>query len=136
MGQTISWARRLSALGTILAVRLRGTFVGSDGHGQRYFRLTTKDWAGRESRLVLYAGEPEASKIPPVWRVWLSHADGELTRAEKVVVHAWQKTHLANQTGTEGASLPSGHVLGNLGRSRILKVFCAGGYRAWTPPTA
>ncbi len=111
MGEKISWLRRLSSLGTLFTIRLFGAFVGSDGHGQQYFRLSIKDWAGRESRLVLYAGVPEASKIPPVWRVWLSHGDEGLSRSGEIVVHAWQKAHIPNLTGSGAALFPPGYFL-------------------------
>lgn len=46
---------------------LGGCFVGSDGHGRRYFQVPMKDWAGCESRLVLY---PEKRKL----RAWVPPA--------------------------------------------------------------
>ncbi len=73
MEKRLSLVRRFSQIGTFLQAHLRGELVGIDGNGRKYFRLRAQDWAGRESRWVLYEGEPEAGRIPPTWRAWLQH---------------------------------------------------------------
>jgi len=145
MTETFSLIRRSSALGTILLTRFFGREVGQDEDGQRYFRSHFKDWAGRETRWVLYAGEPEASKVPPAWRAWLQHlCDAPPEQDAKRLLpkgsscgYVWLKPHVPNLTGSEAASLPSGHVLRRLGapesKAQKLKVLLRETW-AWTPP--
>ena len=67
-------------LGTRLLTWLRGEYVGIDSLGNRYYRdkrpralLRGGGRASREKRWVVYAGEPEGSKVPPEWHAWLHH---------------------------------------------------------------
>ncbi len=77
-----------------------------------------------QKRWVLYNGEPDPTKIPPEWHIWLHYiADTPLSEGQK---RPWQKPHMPNKTGTLDAwMLPS---LKGGGRP------CAtGDYEAWTP---
>ncbi len=142
MFESFSWIRRLSQAGTVLITRLSGVKVGQDSFGNSYYSLFRRQGlSGKERRWVLYAGEPEASKIPPEWYAWMHHmAERPLPIVcdqplPNVVVkrYGWQKPHHPNLTGTEAALIPSGYGLNLLieGRSRKAPPT----YQAWTPPT-
>ncbi len=106
-----------------------GSLVGADALGNRYFRSAAKGQWGREPRWVLYAGEDEASLVPAEWHGWLHHR-AALPPTETPMVHRpWQKPHIPNLTGTEGAYRPPGHTLEGARRARA-----TGDYEAWTPP--
>ena len=52
----------------------------------------------------MYKGEPEASKIPAEWHIWLHHtADAPIPDSAR---KAWQKPHIENMTGTADAWVP------------------------------
>lgn len=107
----------------------RGSLVGTDGLGNRYFRSAVKGQWGREPRWVLYAGEDEASLVPAEWHGWLHHRAALPPTEAPVVRHAWQKPHVPNLTGTEGAYRPPGHTLEGGRRAPA-----TGDYEAWSPP--
>lgn len=135
--ENFSFIRRLSQFGTLLQTRLCGVEVGQDSFGNRYYRersrpktqaesSTMKNF--REKRWVIYAGEPEASKVPPEWHIWLHHtADAPLPEASPFH-KSWQKPHQANQTGTSEAYAPPGHLLKGGRRGKA-----TGDYQAWNP---
>ena len=57
-------------IATRLYTWLRGVAVGHDAFGNTYYRDKTgaTRYAGkRQKRWVLYAGEAEATKVPPEW---------------------------------------------------------------------
>ncbi len=75
-------------LGTRLLTWLRGDYVGIDSLGNRYYREKGRralprggGRASREKRWVIYAGEPEGSKVPSEWHAWLHHTIDEVTAA-------------------------------------------------------
>ncbi len=117
-------------LGTRLFTMWRGERVGEDDAGNRYFR-DKKPRSGsragtRERRWVVYAGEVEASRVPPEWHAWLHHTTAEAPdgRAKR----AWQKEHRPNATGTAAAYRPPGHVLAGGTRQPA-----TGDYEPWRP---
>lgn len=100
-----------------------GVKVGEDAYGNIYYR-ERKASGFREKRWVMYAGEPEASKVPPEWHIWLHHtADAPIDTAKR---KAWQKPHLQNMTGTPDAWMPP--ALEGKDRPKA-----TGDYQAWTP---
>jgi NADH:ubiquinone oxidoreductase subunit len=109
-------------------VRGRGTVVGTDEFGNRYYRGPIGKW-GRESRWVLYANEDEASLVPPEWHGWLHHRAADPPTVTPPVHRSWQKPPAPNVTGTEAAYRPPGHTLEGARRARA-----TGDYQAWTPP--
>lgn len=120
----ISFIRRLSQFGTLLFTRLRGQEAGRDAFGNVYFRERSTPAGARQRRWVLYRGEPDPSKVPPEWHIWLHHtADAPLPPDTR---HAWQKPHIANMTGTPDAWLPP-----SLTGERRPKA--SGDYQAWQP---
>lgn len=106
---------------------LRGQQVGVDAMGNRYYRGRPRRGTKYERRWVIYAGEPDASKVPAQWHGWLHRQTDELpggTTRQK----PWQKEHKPNMTGTDQAYLPPGHVLKGGMRDKA-----TGDYEAWTP---
>ncbi len=69
MYEDFSLIRRLSQVGTKLHTKLQGLEEGADSFGNRYYRSRSRD----DRRWVIYAGEPEPTKIPPAWHIWLHH---------------------------------------------------------------
>lgn len=126
--ENFSLVRRLSQLGTILQTRLSGVEVGRDEFGNVYYRSRQTPKGEREKRWVIYAGEPEASKVPPEWHIWLHHtADAPLS--EKSSFHkSWQKPYQPNLTGTAEAYFPPGHTFAGGRRHKA-----TGDYQAWKP---
>jgi len=127
--ETFSFIRRLSQIGTLLQTRFCGEEVGHDAFGNRYFRdpkaaPNARKGGVREKRWVMYKGEPEASKIPPEWHIWLHHtADAPLLESSR---KKWQKPHIENMTGTPDAWLPPALE----GKARP---HATGDYQAWQP---
>ena len=65
-------------IGTRLFTWLNGEAVGTDRYGNRYFQ-DRKDRPGRRRRRwVMYAGTPDASKVPPEWHAWLERIRNNL----------------------------------------------------------
>ncbi len=112
---------------------LKGEEVGRDAQGNRYYRhkrggFTHKDSLRRERRWVVYAGEPEASRVPPEWHAWLHHTTDEIPPKEGIPRRPWMRDHLPNVSGTELAYRPPGHPLRGGRRPRT-----TGDYEAWSP---
>ncbi|HEY8611902.1 MAG TPA: NADH-ubiquinone oxidoreductase subunit NDUFA12 family protein [Roseomonas sp.] len=109
---------------------LTGRRIGTDSAGNVYFE-SRRDYMnyGRKRRWVVYAGEPEATTVPPEWHGWLHHSVASpLDTARRL---PWMKPHQPNVTGTPAAYRPyrpkgDGSVVGQRGPT-------AGDYEAWTP---
>ena len=112
-------------LGTWLYTKFKGQKVGEDDIGNVYYRSPRKRAGNREERWVVFAGEPEASIVPPEWHSWLHHTTDEPVKAER---EPWHKPHQCNLTGTEDAYLPPGHD--RMGGNRLV---ATGDYEAWSP---
>lgn len=116
--------------GTTFTLWRDGEFVGEDGFGNRYYRSRggkKHPAIGRERRWVIYAGEQEASKIPPGWHGWMHHRVDTPPSAETYQGFEWEKRHVENLTGTPGAYRPVGSTL-RPGDAKPM-----GDYEAWTP---
>lgn len=126
--ENFSLIRRISRLTTWLQTCFSGVEVGRDAFGNRYYREKNPTKGFREKRWVMYVGEPEASKVPAEWHIWLHHtADAPLS--ESSAFHKpWQKPHQENLTGTAGAYFPPGHTLAGGERPKA-----TGDYDAWKP---
>lgn len=93
-------------LGTRLMTRFKGVRVGEDAQGNVYYRNRDDS-----RRWVIYASEPEASKVPADWHGWLHRTFNE-NPAEAPLPHKpWEKPHHPNLTGTAEAYLPAGSIL-------------------------
>ena len=126
--QNFSFIRRLSQFGTMLQTRFCGIEAGRDAFGNRYYRSRHTPKGVREKRWVIYAGEPEASKVPPEWHIWLHHtADAPLPQTSSSA-KPWIKPHQQNLTGTPEAYLPPGHILAGGKRDKANS-----DYQAWKP---
>jgi NADH:ubiquinone oxidoreductase subunit len=104
---------------------LHGEPVGADAYGNRYFQAKRAPAAGRRRRWVVYAGTPDASKVPPEWHAWLHYTvDAPLTP----VARPWIRPHQPNLTGTAAAWRPAGSQLRGGVRARA-----TGDYESWSP---
>jgi NADH:ubiquinone oxidoreductase subunit len=124
-----------NSIGTRLWTWWTGELVGTDRAGNRYYReknfRVREKGAGkfsRERRWVIYAGEVEASRVPPEWHGWLHHTIDQPPRAGDERRYSWQKEHVPNMTGTPLAYRPRGSVLRGGHRARA-----TGDYEPWTP---
>jgi NADH:ubiquinone oxidoreductase subunit len=120
------------SIGTRLFTWLRGELVGNDALGNRYFRerggvRRNVGGLGVERRWVLYKGEVEGSKVPPLWHAWLAHTIEDAPR-EDGPTRSWLKPHQPNLTGTALAYRPPGHELSGGHRPRTV-----GEYEPWRP---
>jgi NADH:ubiquinone oxidoreductase subunit len=88
--EKISLIRRLSQMGTRVQTCLFGHLVGRDDFGNSYYRSKKTPKGVREKRWVLYQGEPEASKVPPEWHIWLHHTAAEPISADSPFRQSWQ----------------------------------------------
>lgn len=121
----------LGSLSTVqirLFTLLRGRHVGTDAMGNRYYSGRPRRGTRRERRWVIYAGEPDASKVPPQWHGWLHRQTDEPPVSMQTRAKPWQKEHKPNMTGTDQAYFPPGHILKGSRRDRA-----TGDYEAWTP---
>jgi NADH:ubiquinone oxidoreductase subunit len=109
--------------GTYLNTWFRGTRVGEDVFGNRYF--ASKDG---KRRWVLYKGLAEPSKVPPEWHGWLHHIVPEPPIVAPPKVKPWEREHQPNWTGTAMAYRPPGSLL-SLGE----RPKATGDYEAWKP---
>jgi NADH:ubiquinone oxidoreductase subunit len=112
-----------------LVTMLKGTKVGMDADGNRYFRGKKRAGYNHERRWVLYKGAPEASKVPPEWHGWLHHQTDDIPDNDTLSFRRpWQKPYVQNLTGTKSAYRPPGHILSGGQRDAA-----TGDYQAWTP---
>ncbi len=112
-----------ATIGTALHSWRNGSKVGSDSLGNIYYE-GKKD--GR--RWVIYAGENDASAVPPEWHSWLHKQIDGLPDDVLPPVRAFEKPGTRNLTGTDAAYRPSG-ALEKGGQRQA----ATGDYEAWTP---
>jgi NADH:ubiquinone oxidoreductase subunit len=105
-----------------------GVLVGTDEAGNRYYREKKPRPNRRERRWALYAGEPEATLVPPEWHGWLHHSMDTPLPANSSFHKPWIKAHQPNATGTLAAYRPPGHLFQGGQRDKA-----TGDYEAWTP---
>ncbi len=117
------------SIGTTLHTFLHGSPVGRDAAGNAYYQARRLPPAGeRRRRWVIYAGEIDSTAVPAEWHAWLHYTtDAPLPDTGR---KPWQKTHIANQTGTAQSYRPPGHDYA--GGTRAAS---GGDYEAWTPDT-
>ena len=113
-------------IGTRIYTFFHGRPVGTDGFGNRYFEQKRARAGLRSRRWVLYAGEAEASAVPPEWHAWLHY-----TTDQPIAMSArkpWQTPHRPNLTGTPESYRPPGHDYRGGQRATT-----TGDYESWTP---
>ena len=123
----------MSAFSNLLSSWFRGTYVGSDSYGNRYYRerkpRLRKGTLMREKRWVRYNGPIDGSKTPPLWNAWLHHTREEVPQeAEFDAAPDWILPHQENLSGTAAAYRPKGSLARGSGRDDA-----AGDYDPWTP---
>src|SRR5689334_13792561 len=106
---------------------LKGTQIGADAVGNRYFtERHPRPRRARVRRWVIYPAVADPSSVPAEWHAWLHHTtDAPLTDMPR---HHWQKPHLPNATGTAAAYRPPGHDYAGGKRARA-----DGDYESWVP---
>ena len=124
----LSLIRRVSQIGTRLHTLWSGAEVGRDSFGNVYYKSRRTPAGTREKRWVIYAGEPEASKVPPEWHIWLHHTADAPLAADSPFRKSWQKPHQPNLTGLPEAYFPPGDPRGGGQRPHA-----TGDYQAWAP---
>ncbi len=77
----------MATIGTRLFTWLHGEEVGRDAEGNRYYRhkkggTIMSASLQKERRWVIYAGEDEASRVPPGWNSWLHHTTDKVPPAD------------------------------------------------------
>ncbi len=113
-------------IGTWIFTRLHGRAVGRDETGNAYFEERRPTEGTRVRRWVIYAGAPEATKVPAEWHAWLHYTvDAPLTAAAR---RPWQRPHVPNATGGADGYRPPGHDFAGGHRAAA-----TGDYEAWTP---
>jgi NADH:ubiquinone oxidoreductase subunit len=114
-------------LATRIFTYLKGTQVGSDAVGNRYFTERRPSIRrARVRRWVIYPGVVDPSSVPAEWHAWLHYTtDAPLLGTPR---YGWQKPHLANATGTPAAYRPPGHDYAGGQRAKA-----DGDYESWVP---
>jgi NADH:ubiquinone oxidoreductase subunit len=117
-----------ATLGALFDIGKRASLVGTDDQGNRYFEERKATLEGRKRRYVLYKGYAEPSKVPADWHGWLHHTFELPPTEEPFVIHAWEKPHQPNLTGTIYAYRPKGSLLDRKAGDKP-----ALGYEPWSP---
>ncbi len=112
-------------LGTRFHTWRKGERVGEDEFGNVYYQ-GGKDSEGRTRRWVIYNGEPEGSRVPADWHVWLHRTFDENPGENPLPHKPWEKPHVDNLTGTALAYAPAGSL-------RQVKPVARSDYEAWQP---
>ncbi len=110
--------------GTSLFSRRHGSKVGTDSSGNIYYQH--KKDANR--RWVIYAGDNDASRVPPEWQAWLRGTIDDVPQVALPPVRRFQQAPTPNLTGTMAAFRPDGA----LGSGKI-RPAATGDYEPWIP---
>ena len=108
-----------------------GEWVGQDEFGNQYYRTKggkIDPALGFERRWVIFAGQTDASNVPPGWHGWLHHTFATPPSEENYQAKDWEMPHQANQTGSSAAYRPQGSTLRSAKRPPA-----TGDYQAWSP---
>jgi NADH:ubiquinone oxidoreductase subunit len=117
-----TWSNRLYTA-------LRGSYLGSDAAGNRYYvQRRGVGPLGVPRRWVIYQSGAEASQVPPEWHGWLHYMVDTPPSEETYTPHPWEKPHRMNMTGTAEAYRPSGSILKSGRRPKA-----TGDYKPWQP---
>lgn len=121
-----------ATIGTQLFSSRYGEQVGTDVHGNRYFREKKPSkndaFGGRERRWVIYAGANDASRVPAEWHGWLHGTIDGVPESDLPPPRIWEADYTPNATGTAAAYRPQGALERGGQRARA-----AGDYEAWSP---
>ena len=141
MQESFSLIRRISQIGTVLKSKFCGVVRGEDSYGNRYYQARSTPKGKVPARWVLYAGVPEATKVPPEWHAWLHYISDTPSAAlcDHPLPNAgpnryvWQKPHHPNLTGSEAALLPDGYGINGMIEGKRDKA--PPPYKPWSPPS-
>ena len=118
-----------ATIGTLFTVKRRGSLVGEDALGNRYYQSRdSKSYDGRKRRWVLFNGYADASKVPAEWHGWLHYTVDQPPTEQPFTRRAWMKPHAPNLSGTPMAWRPRGSIARSGERPRA-----TGDYQAWRP---
>ena len=106
----------------------RGSLVGKDEDGNKYYKSNIAHGTKKEKRWVLYKKDNDPTNIDPNWHAWLHHVVENVPKSKMKKSYYWQKKISPNRTGTEKAYLPSGHILNKERKIKKIK-----NYESWTP---
>ncbi|MHB2168042.1 NADH:ubiquinone oxidoreductase subunit NDUFA12 [Alsobacter sp. R-9] len=118
-------------MGTRFHTWRHGELVGTDEFGNRYFQTRggkVDPTIGVVRRWMLFAGEIEATKVPPGWHAWLRNTTDVPPGKDGYAAREWQLGWRPNPTGTPNAYRPKGSILASGTRPAA-----TGDYEAWTP---
>lgn len=115
-------------IGTSLYTLFKGTHVGTDEFGNRYYLERFVCGGRKPKRWVMYKGLAEPSKVPSYWHGWLHYTTDALPNREAAHRYDLQKEHLPNLTGTAGRYVPPGSILRGGKRDAA-----TADYEAWKP---
>ena len=118
-----------ATIGTHLWSWRKGTHVGTDAQGNKYFRSKKrKTTEGYERRWVVYEGANDASRVPAEWHGWLHHSYDGVPESHLPPPRIWEADFTPNATGTAMAYRPQGAL--ERGGKRAA---ATGDYEAWSP---
>jgi NADH:ubiquinone oxidoreductase subunit len=86
--------QRLMQVLTLLWARFKGKEVGHDEFGNRYFEMRQADYWGKNRRICIYNGNPEATKIPAEWHGWMHYKYNFETVKKLENKYIWQSKHI------------------------------------------
>lgn len=115
-----------ATIGAGMSIRGSSRKVGEDHHGNVYYRSKKGD-----RRYVIYAGQSDASRIPPDWYAWMHKQIDDVPDEALPPAPKFLAQPLPNLTGTPLAYRPSGSL--ERGGKRQA---ASGDYQAWTPDSA
>ena len=105
-------------LGTRLWTWRKGTLVGEDDLGNKYYTHGDRRW-------VIYNGPIEGSRVPAEWHGWLHHTFDNRPGDNPLPSKVWEKPSVPNMTGTTQAYHPKG--------SQYSSGAVRADYEAWQP---
>ena len=106
----------------------KGSLVGEDYHGNKYYKSNISHGIKKEKRWVIYKKENDPTNIDPDWHAWLNHVVTEIPQIKNKKKYYWQKKITPNSTGTKNAYLPKGHILNREKKENKIK-----NYESWNP---
>ena len=113
-----------ATVGTSLFTRLNGREVGHDDAGNIYFQHRKNP----ARRWVIYNGDNDGSRVPPVWQAWLRGTINDLPDKIMPPKREFEQPPTANLTGRDDSYRPSGSLLRGDRRPAS-----TGDYQPWTP---
>ena len=87
-----------------------GEWVGQDEFGNQYYRTKggkIDPALGFERRWVIFAGQTDASNVPPGWHGWLHHTFETPPSAENYQAKEDRKSTRLNSSHTDISRMPS-----------------------------